>query len=545
MPSLRRLPPSRPIPGPQAPERRSARWSLPRGLGGESLLILLAVLAGPLLPAHTAAQQQASEAARTYRDTNGPRILREFAELLAMPNVASDSAGILRNAEYIRDALEARGVDARLLTLPGANPIVSGVLRVPGATRTLGLYVHYDGQPTDPADWTHAPWEPVLYTRAMEAGGEPIPFPADGETVDPEWRIYARSSGDDKAPIGAMLPVLDAFREGGITPTSNLVFFFEGEEEAGSTNLGRYLEEYPELIRDIDVWLLFDGPVHQSGRPLLAFGVRGVTGMQVTVYGPVRGLHSGHYGNWAPVPGQMLANLLATMKDDEGDVVVEGFYDTVEPLGEVERAALAALPDYDEELKRELGLARTEGSGRSLAERLLLPALTIRGLSSGNTGALTQNVIPPTATAALGIRLVKGNDPRNMRELVEAHIRKQGYHIVREDPDMETRLRYTKIAKVTGEGGYPAARSPMDHPLLQDVVAAARRAAGGDEVVLLPGFGGSLPLYLFTDVLKKPILLVPIANHDNNQHAPNENLRVANLWYGIDFYAQLFTMPGG
>jgi acetylornithine deacetylase/succinyl-diaminopimelate desuccinylase-like protein len=462
-----------------------------------------------------------------------------------MPNVASDSAGILRNAEYIRDALEARGVDARLLTLPGANPIVSGVLRVPGATRTLGLYVHYDGQPTDPADWTHAPWEPVLYTRAMEAGGEPIPFPADGETVDPEWRIYARSSGDDKAPIGAMLPVLDAFRKGGITPTSNLVFFFEGEEEAGSTNLGRYLEEYPELIQDIDVWLLFDGPVHQSGRPLLAFGVRGVTGMQVTVYGPVRGLHSGHYGNWAPVPGQMLANLLATMKDDDGDVMVEGFYDTVEPLGEVERAALAALPDYDEELKRELGLARTEGAGRSLAERLLLPALTIRGLSSGNTGALTQNVIPPTATAALGIRLVKGNDPRNMRELVEAHIRKQGYHIVREDPDMETRLRYPKIAKVTGEGGYPAARSPMDHPLLQDVVAAARRAAGGDEVVLLPGFGGSLPLYLFTDVLKKPILLVPIANHDNNQHAPDENLRVANLWYGIDFYAQLFTMPGG
>jgi len=498
-----------------------------------------------LLPAHIAAQQQASEAARTYRDTNGPRILREFAELLAMPNVASDSAGIWRNAEYIRDALEARGVDARLLTLPGANPIVSGVLRVPGATRTLGLYVHYDGQPTDPADWTHAPWEPVLYTRAMEAGGEPIPFPADGEAVDPEWRIYARSSGDDKAPIGAMLPVLDAFREGGITPTSNLVFFFEGEEEAGSTNLGRYLEEYHELIQDIDVWLLFDGPVHQSGRPLLAFGVRGVTGMQVTVYGPVRGLHSGHYGNWAPVPGQMLANLLATMKDDEGDVVVEGFYDTVEPLGEVERAALAALPDYDQELKRELGLARTEGSGRSLAERLLLPALTIRGLSSGNTGALTQNVIPPTATAALGIRLVKGNDPRNMRELVEAHIRKQGYHIVREDPDMETRLRYPKIAKVTGEGGYPAARSPMDHPLLQDVVAAARRAAGGDEVVLLPGFGGSLPLYLFTDVLKKPILLVPIANHDNNQHAPDENLRVANLWYGIDFYAQLFTMPGG
>jgi len=507
--------------------------------------LLLACLASALPPASVTAQHPGPEAARAFRGAHGARILREYAELLAMPNVASDSAGIWRNAEYIRNALERRGVASRLLTLPGANPIVFGELTAPGATRTLGLYVHYDGQPTDPADWTHTPWEPVFYTRSMEAGGEPRPFPADGEAVEPEWRIYARSAGDDKAPIGAMLPVLEAFRERGVTPTSNLIFFFEGEEEVGSTNLGRYLETYQELIQDIDVWLLFDGPVHQSGRPLLSFGVRGVTGMEVTVYGPVRGLHSGHYGNWAPVPGQMLANLLATMKDDEGNVLVEGFYDTVDPLGDLERAALAALPDYDEELKRELGLARTEGPGQSLAERLLLPALTVRGLSSGYTGQLTQNVIPPTATAALGIRLVKGNDPRHMRELVEAHIRKQGYHIVREDPDLETRLLHPKIAKVTGESGYPAARSPMDLPILQDVVAAARRASGNDDVVLSPGSGGSLPLYLFTDVLRKPILMIPIANHDDLQHAPDENLRIANLWYGIDLYAHLFTMPGG
>ena len=508
-------------------------------------LLVVLLLSGLPATLPLAAQHPGPEAARAFRESQGPRILRDYAELLAMPNVASDSAGIWRNATYIRDALTERGVQARLLTLPGANPIVFGELRTPGATRTLGLYVHYDGQPTDPADWTHAPWGPVFYTRSLEVGGSPRPIPRDGETVDPEWRIYARSSGDDKAPIGAMLPVLEAFRTAGVSPTSNLIFFFEGEEENGSPNLGRYLEEYRELIDDIDVWLLFDGPVHQSGRPLLSFGVRGVTGMEVTVYGPIRPLHSGHYGNWVPVPGQMLANLLATMKDDDGKVLVEGFYDTVEPLGEAEREALRRLPDYDEELRKELGLARTEGAPQTLAERLLLPSLTVRGLSSGYTGELTQNVIPATATAALGIRLVKGNDPAHMRELVEAHIRRQGYHIVREDPDVETRLRYPRIAKVTGEGGYPAARSPMDVPILQDVVEAARRAAGNQEVVLSPGSGGSLPLYLFTDVLRKPILMVPIANHDDLQHAPDENLRVANLWYGIDLYAQLFTMPGG
>ena len=508
-------------------------------LGLAALGLAATALVGPL-----DAQPTGGDVARAFRDANGPRILRDYAELLSMPNVASDSVGIWENATFIRDALSERGVESRLLTLPGANPIVYGEMRVPGATRTLGLYVHYDGQPADPANWTHEPWNPTLYTRSMEAGGEPRPFPDAGEAVDPEWRIYARSAGDDKAPIGAMLPVLEAFHEGGVTPTSNLIFFFEGEEEAGSTNLGRYLERYGELIEDIDAWLLFDGPVHQSGRPLLSFGVRGVTGMEVTVYGPSRGLHSGHYGNWAPVPGQMLANLLASMKDDDGTVLIEGFYDTVEPLGALELEALQKLPRYDEELMRELGLARTEGAGQTLPERLQLPSLTVRGLSSGNTGALTRNVIPTTATAALGVRLVKGNDPRHMRELVEAHIRKQGYHIVREDPGMETRLTYPKIAKVTGEGGYPAARSPMDLPILQEVVAAAKRAAGNDDVVLSPGSGGSLPLYLFTDVLRKPILMVPIANHDDLQHAPDENLRIWNLWYGIDLYAQLFTMPG-
>jgi acetylornithine deacetylase/succinyl-diaminopimelate desuccinylase-like protein len=238
----------------------------------------------------------------------------------------------------------------------------------------------------------------------------------------------------------------------------------------------------------------------------------------------------------------MLAELLATMKDDDGTVLVEGFYDTVEPLGEMERAALRNLPDYDAALKRELGLLRTEGGGASLAERLLLPSLTVRGLASANVGALARNVIPATATAALGIRLVKGNDPEHMKDLVEAHIEAQGYHIVREDPDQETRLRYERIAKVSRSGGYPAARTAMDLPIVQQVVQATRRAAG-DDLVLVPALGGSLPLYLFTDVMGKPALVVPIANHDDNQHAANENLRVANLWYGMDLYAALLTMP--
>ncbi|MGD2069001.1 MAG: M20/M25/M40 family metallo-hydrolase, partial [Gemmatimonadota bacterium] len=333
------------------------------------------------LAAQEALTGRALEAVAAYRDDHAAALVREYADLLSIPNVASDREGIRRNADEIVRRLEAAGVEAELLERPGASPVVYGALDVPGATRTLGLYVHYDGQPADPSNWTHAPWEPVVYTGSMEDGAEARGMPQDGEPVDPEWRIYARSAGDDKAPIGALIPTLRALRDAGITPTSNLRFLFEGEEEAGSTHLEAYLREWRERWDEVDLWLFFDGPVHQSGRPQLTFGVRGVTGMGLTVYGPTRPLHSGHYGNWAPVPGQMLADLLASMKDgDTGEVLVDGFYETVAPVGRAEREALAELPSYDDELRRELGLARTEGEGETLAERILLPSLTVRGL---------------------------------------------------------------------------------------------------------------------------------------------------------------------
>ncbi|HEX9887488.1 MAG TPA: M20/M25/M40 family metallo-hydrolase [Longimicrobiales bacterium] len=508
-----------------------------------ALVLVAAATSAPPL----SAQNRGPDIARAYREAHEAEIVGGFAELLSMPNRAADAEDIRRVAAYIRDRLLDVGVVAELLEVDGAPPVVFGELRVPGASRTLGIYVHYDGQAADPANWTHPPFEPTLYTAAMEAGGRAIPLPRPGQAVDPEWRVYARSAGDDKAPIGALLPVLRAFQEGGVTPTSNLVFFFEGEEEAGSPHLERYLEAYRDRIDPIDVWLFFDGPAHQSGRPQLTFGVRGVMDMEVTVYGAARNLHSGHYGNWAPDTPLVLAELLTSMKDADGRVLIEGWYDTVEPIGPEERAALESLPPVDEDLKEELGLLWTEGEPATLAERILVPALTVRGLTSGNTGPLARNVIPNEAVAALGVRLVKGNTPEHMRVLIENHIRAQGFHIVRSAPDMTTRLAYPRIARVTGGEGYPAARTSMSDPAVGEVIdaaaAAADRAFGEGSLVLTPGLGGSLPLYLFSDVLRKPFVNVPVANHDNNQHAPDENLRIANLWYAIELYAALLTMP--
>ena len=539
----------------QAPHRLSPRLDLDMKTLCQPALSRMAVWGGAaslavslaLAPSTPVAAQSGADIARAYREANEAQLVRDFRDLLSYPNRGSDAEDIRAAAEYIRDQLIAVGAESRLLVQDGVAPLVYGELMTPGATRTLGIYVHYDGQPVDPNNWTHPPFEPTLYSSAMEAGGEPLAYPEIGEPVDPEWRIYARSAGDDKAPIAALLPVLKAFRDAGVAPTSNLIFFFDGEEEAGSRHLGQYMEMQKETLDEIDIWLFFDGPAHQSGRPQLAFGVRGAMGLEVTVYGATRNLHSGHYGNWAPDTGNILARLLASMKDDEGRVLVDGWYDTVAPIGAEERAALDGMPTYDAELKRELGVARSEGEPETLPERLLIPALNVRGITSGNTGSLARNVIPNTAVAALGIRMVKGNDADHLRQLIVDHIESQGFHVVDEDPDMETRLRYPRIAKVTGGGGSPAARTEMANPYVQEVIGAARaasdRAFGTGALVLNPGMGGTLPLYLFTDVAGKPAINVPVANHDNNQHAPDENLRIANLWYAIDLYAALLTMP--
>ncbi len=479
--------------------------------------------------------------ARVYHKENGARIVREFADLLSLPNDAADSANINANAAAIAAQFADRGFRMELLRHGNAPPLIYGRREVRGAKRTIAIYVHYDGQPTEDANWTHPPFQPVLYTDAIANGGRRLAMPADGARLNPDWRLYARSAADDKAPIAALLAALDALKTVSLDLSSNIVLVFDGEEERGSPNLDDYLLKHKNKFRDVDLWLFCDGPTHQSGRPQLVFGVRGVTGMDVTIYGPDRGLHSGHYGNWAPGPGWRLARLLASMKGENDRVLIDGFYDSGEKLNVGDYAAIAEMPDVDEALRVEFGLAATEAGNASLAERIMLPALNLKGLESAEVGDQARNVIPPSATASIGVRLVKGNDPQAMLDLVEAHIRKEGYHIVREEPDAAIRRTYPLIAKVTREGGYRAVRTPLDAPGIDDLVTSLRLAAG-DNLILNPGLGGTLPLYVFEDISDAPIVILPIANFDNNQHAADENIRLGNLFYGIEAYAAVLTM---
>jgi acetylornithine deacetylase/succinyl-diaminopimelate desuccinylase-like protein len=281
--------------------------------------------------------------------------------------------------------------------------------------------------------------------------------------------------------------------------------------------------------------------MHPSRRQQLLFGVRGIQTVDITVYGARRELHSGHYGNWAPNPAMMLAQLLASMKDANGRVLIDHFYDGILPLGPAELRAIAEAPDNDEALKREFWLGQTDGGGKKLLELLTLPSLNVRGMASSRTGAQASNVIPSTATATIDMRLVKGIGPQEAAARVIEHIRKQGYFVVNSDPDEATRLSHPKVAKVVvEEGGYNALRTSMELPISKLVISTVESAR--PQVIKLPSMGASLPLFMITETVDSPTIIVPIANHDDNQHTFNENLRLQNLWDGIELYAALFSM---
>ena len=495
-----------------------------------------------LLPISLLAQTTLDKV-REYRRSNERGILKEFITLLSIPNVASDTDNIRKNAALIVEMMKQRGLNPRLLeaATPNTPPAVYGEWLTPGAQRTILLYAHYDGQPTDPRQWTGThPWQPAFRSGAIDEGGQ-IVAPANVGAINPSWRIYSRSASDDKAGVLAILTAFSALRDKGVPLTANVKFFFEGEEEAGSPHLGEIIDRNKDLLA-ADVWLIGDGPVHQSGRKEVVFGARGDTNVDLVVYAAKRPLHSGHYGNWSPNPAHLLARLLASMKDDDGRVTIDGWYADAEPLGEAERQAIREAPQYDEELKKQLGIARTEGGGKSLLEMINQPSLNINGFASGDVGALARNVIPTSATAVLDLRLVRGNDHHRQVQRLVDHIRKQGYQVVDHEPTDAERAQYPLLARVNVRpGGYNAERTRMDLPISKSVIEAVQ-SVSAEKIVLLPTSGGSLPLSIITERLKTVTISVPIANYDNNQHAENENIRLQNLWDGIEIWAAIMTL---
>jgi acetylornithine deacetylase/succinyl-diaminopimelate desuccinylase-like protein len=502
------------------------------------------------------------DAVRAWRREHALRVLSDFAGLLALDNVTGDVPALGRNAEEIVARLRARGAEVEAVGPDGIAPLVVGrVPARPGAPR-LGLYVHYDGQPVTPADWSTPPFEPTLigpdgtrlpiptggHNAGTPAGGDLSGTPAGaaiaaalGAVGGDEWRLHARAAADDKAPVVALLAALDALSAAGVEREVELVLCLEGEEESGSTHLGELMTAYADRLA-APAWLICDGPVQPGNAPQVVLGVRGFTDLELTVHGPARELHSGHYGNWAPNPALELARLLASMKDADGRVTIDGFTADTRPPSPAEQAALDALPPVEAGLLERFGLTAAEVPGSRLADRLMLPSLNVRGLRAADVGAAARNVIPAAATASIDIRLAAGDDPERMIERVREHVRKQGYLVLDREPTAAERRAHRAIARIDARVGYPAARARADLPVVAHLIELATRAAG-EPAIALPTLGGSVPLHHFGQALGAPAVILPIANPDNNQHAADENLRLGNLWYGVDLFALLLTTP--
>ena len=342
--------------------------------------LFLAILSSPAFPQRLQGPDPAEVVAaiNEYRATREKQILTDFAELLSMPNVAIDLDDMQRNAEHITGMLEARGFATRTLTA-GNAPYIYAELEQPGATETLLIYAHFDGQPVQEENWAYPPFEATLLDGTLQAGAQPVAIDEVQGQFNPEWRLYGRSAGDDKMPIVAMVHVIDALRANDIPLSVNLKLLLDGEEERGSPTVGRIIDENRELF-DADLFLFCDGPMHQSRRTQLVFGVRGSRTLDITTYGANRPLHSGHYGNWAPNPVMQMSYLLTSMRDESGRILIDGYYDNVATLTESERAAIAAMPDITESLKNELAVHTPEGDGTRIEELVMQPALNVRGL---------------------------------------------------------------------------------------------------------------------------------------------------------------------
>lgn len=460
-----------------------------------------------------------------YADASIPLL----KDLLSIPNDAFYPEHIERNVVWCEKAFGERGFETKRIETSHA-PLLLAEREHPKSQETVLIYLQLDGQPVDSTRWfQESPYKPVLKKKKNEDEWEEIPWETN-EEIDDEWRIFARSASDAKGPVAMFLTALDALASEEITPNYNIKVIMDFEEELGSPRLPNAVTDNAELL-EADMLIIFDGPRHISNKPTLTFGARGIATITLTTYGPVVPQHSGHFGNYAPNPALRLAKLLASMKDDEGRVTIPGFYNGITIDAETERI-LKDVPDNEEEIKERLQIVSTDKVGDYYQEAIQYPSLNIRGMQSGWIDEKVRTIIPGWAKAEIDVRLVLESDPERLIQLIKDHVAAQGYFITAKDPTREQRLEYDKIATFTSEISYQSFRTDFDSKVGQWLTNALKNAFG-EEPIRIRMSGGSIPISPFVTTLGIPAVTVPTVNRDNNQHSPNENLRIGNYRDGV------------
>ena len=468
------------------------------------------------------------------------KLFQEFYDFLSLPNDANIPDQLTANIEWCERSFKKRGFKIQSLKTDRL-PLILAEKRFNRNYPTVLFYVQVDGQPVDPTKWFQKdPFLPVLKSMNSKGEWQEIPWDNLKKDYNEDWRVFARSASDAKAPINSFLIALDIMDEQNLEPNYNIKVIMDMEEEMGSPNLPYAVKKYRKKLK-ADRLVILDGPRHPSNEPTLTFGARGIATIQLKVHGPKYPQHSGHYGNYVPNPAIRLSQIIASMKNQDGIVTIDGFYDGIE-ISDKARKVMAQVPDDENEIRRSIGISEIDKVADNYQESIQYPSLNVRGLKSGWVEKEVRTIIPSFALAEIDVRLVKETDPNRLIGLIKEHIQKQGYHITKKDPSDEERMKYGRLITFKSKISYTAFRTPIDSPI-GDWLSSAIRNGFEMEPIIKRTSGGSVPISPFVNTLGVPAVTVPTVNPDNNQHSPNENIRVGNLIESVRTHLAILAQP--
>jgi len=454
----------------------------------------------------------------------------ELQEFFSLSNDANYPEQIEPNVKWCEKAFAKRGFKTQRLETETV-PLLLATRNYPNAKRTVLIYLQVDGQPVDTLKWHQPdPYVPALKEKSETGEWSTIDWSNLEGNINPDWRIFSRSASDARGPDMMFLKAMDIINDHNFDPNYNIKVIMDFEEELGSPRLPKAVLEHKETLA-ADMLVIFDGPRHLSNQPTLTYGARGIAMISLEVFGPRVPLHSGNYGNYAPNPALKLSKLLASMMHDDGRVAIPGWYDNISISDEV-KEILKQVPDDETQIQKDFGIASTDNIADNFQEAIQYPSLSILGMEAAWVGKKTRTIIPATAIAEMNIRLVRETKGERMVKLLKDHIVNQGYYLVNEVPTEEERMTNEKIVRFNSEIAYGAFRTDFDTEIGGWLRKGMRHAFGKDPIQIRTA-GGSIPISPFVITLDIPAVAVPTVNPDNNQHSPNENIRLGNYIDGI------------
>ena len=481
-----------------------------------------------------------SSAQRMYEDEAlevGIESINEFRKFLSLKNDANKKDELEPLIQWGIDSFENYGFKVERLETPEL-PLLLASRIISKTAKTILIYLQFDGQPVDNSKWNQEnPYKAQLKIYDGE-DYKPVDW-SILETIttkninDSDIRIFARSTSDAKGPVMILLNAFKKINRMDSKLNYNLKIIMDFEEELGSPNLTNAVKKYSDKLTS-DALLIYDGPEHPSNLPTLEFGARGISQITLTSYGPIVPQHSGHFGNYAPNPVFRMSEILNSMKDKNGRVIINSFYDGID-IDEKTLKILKQVPDDELKMKDKMQFMTSDDVASSYQESIQYPSLNVRGIQSGWVGDEVRTIIPSECIAEIDVRLVLESDGNRLINLIKNHIENLGYIVLDRKPTKEERLKNNKIITMNSSISYDAYRTEIDSFIGEWLITSLKKTFNVEPVKIRTS-GGSVPISPFVKILGIPAVSVPTVNKDNNQHSPNENIKISNYISGIQAY---------